>query len=145
MRSLILLVIARGLLPVTTLFALYLLWRGHNAPGGGFIAGLVTAAALLLQALAFGARFTRERLTPLLRPAMWLGLLVAMAAGLWGVAQGTPFLTHFHAYLPVPGRAPLYLSTALLFDLGVYLAVVGVTGTLMAVFSEPAPDAEAER
>jgi multicomponent Na+:H+ antiporter subunit B len=136
MRSLILITIARAILPVTTLFAVYLLLRGHNHPGGGFIAGLVTGSALVLQALAFGAETTRRRLEGLLGPAVWAGLAVAVFAGMLAFSYGSPFLTHAHFYLPIPGREPVHLSTTLLFDIGVYMVVVGVAGTLVGVFAE---------
>jgi len=138
MRSLILLKVTRAVLPVTTLFAIYLLLRGHNEPGGGFIAGLVTASGVVLQALASGAEDTRRRLEPLLRPAAWVGIAIAGATGAAPLLWGVPFLTHFHAYLPLPGQEPVHLSTTLVFDVGVYLAVVGVAGTLAAVFAEAA-------
>lgn len=138
MRSLILHKVARAVLPVTTLFAIYLLLRGHNEPGGGFIAGLVTASGVMLQGLAFGVARTRQRLGPLLRSAAWVGLAVAAVTGLAPVLWGLPFLTHGHTYLPVPGGEPVHLSTTLVFDVGVYMAVVGVTATLMSVFAEAA-------
>jgi len=144
MRSLILGKVARGVLPVTTVFALYLLLRGHNAPGGGFIAGLVTAAALVLQGLAFGAGMSRTRLTPLLRPAAWVGLTLALAAALAAPLLGDPFFTHYHAYVSLPGMEKFDLSTALLFDVGVYLVVLGATATALSTFSMPAPP-EGER
>lgn len=136
MRSLILLRVAQGVLPVATLFAIYLLLRGHNHPGGGFIAGLVTASAVVLQALAMGENATRAQLARLLRPAAWVGLLVAVAAASASVLAGAPLFTHFHAYVSVPGHERVHLSTALLFDVGVYLAVVGVAATLLAAFAE---------
>lgn len=135
MRSLILKKVARGILPATTLFSLYLLLRGHNHPGGGFIAGLVTASAIALQGLAFGTVFTRRRLTRLVRPAAWVGLVVAIAAGAWGVAAGGAFLTHAHGYLYLGGEA-VHVSTTLLFDIGVYMVVVGATALTMSVFAE---------
>jgi multicomponent Na+:H+ antiporter subunit B len=136
MRSLILQKVARGILPVTTLFALYLLLRGHNHPGGGFIAGLVTASALVLQGLAFGAERTRRQLFRLIRPAPWVGLAIAIAAGMWGVVMGLPFLTHGHWYLNLPGGDSVHLSTTLVFDIGVYMVVVGATAVAMAMFAE---------
>lgn len=140
MRSLILQKVAQSILPVTTLFALYLLLRGHNEPGGGFIAGLVTSAAIVLQALAFGAERTRRRLTPLVRPFAWVGLGTAAAAGLLAVFKGDAFLKHYHTYLAVPGRDPVHLSTALVFDLGIYLVVVGATTMMLSVFAEEAEE-----
>jgi multisubunit Na+/H+ antiporter MnhB subunit len=136
MRSLILLKVARGILPVTTLFALYLLLRGHNQPGGGFIAGLVTASAVVLQALAFGTNATRDRLTPLLRPAAALGLLIAAISGVLAMMVGDPFLTHYHWHLPLPGDGYYHLSTTLLFDIGIYMVVVGTAAMLVSSFAE---------
>jgi multicomponent Na+:H+ antiporter subunit B len=136
MRSLILRKVAEGVLPVTTLFAVYLLLRGHDEPGGGFIAGLVTASALVLQGLAFGAAFTRRKLYRYLRPITWLGLLIAVGAGLIPVLFGDPFLMHYHGYLPWPGGQGVHLSTTLIFDIGVYLVVVGISAIVLSVFSE---------
>jgi multicomponent Na+:H+ antiporter subunit B len=135
MRSLILRKIAEGVLPVTTLFALYLLLRGHNEPGGGFIAGLVTASAIVLQGLAFGASHTREKLERYLRPITWVGLLVALSAGMIPVFFGDPFLMHYHGYLPWPGGS-VHVSTTLLFDIGVYMVVVGIAAIALSVFAE---------
>ena len=138
MRSVILQRVAQAILPVAGLFAVYLLLRGHNEPGGGFIAGLVTAASLVLMALAFGAEWARENLTALIRPAFAVGLLLAAVAGLIAVVLGDPFLTHYHTYLPLPGEAKVHLSTTLLFDIGVYLVVVGTAGITVGVFAEGA-------
>jgi multicomponent Na+:H+ antiporter subunit B len=144
MRSLILNKVARGILPVTSMFALYLLLRGHNEPGGGFIAGLVTAAALVLQGLAFGVQKTSDRLVPLIRPAAPLGLAVALGSMLAGPMMGEPLGTHFHAYVSVLGMDPLHVSTTLAFDIGVYLVVLGASATALATFSTPLPP-EGER
>lgn len=137
MRSLILLKVTRALLPVTTLFAIYLLLRGHDEPGGGFVAGLVTASAVVLQGLAFGVEDTRRRLGAVLRAAPWVGIAVAGAVALLApLLTGLPLLTHFHGDIPLPGHDPVHLSTALLFDVGIYLVVVGVAGTLVGLFAE---------
>jgi multisubunit Na+/H+ antiporter MnhB subunit len=135
MRSLILERVARGLLPVATLFALYLLWRGHNLPGGGFIAGLVTAGALMLQALAFGVRATRSHVWRALRVAPWLGIAIAMASGLSALLFGDAMLTQYHTYVSIAGTE-LHLSTALTFDVGVYMTVVGVAAMAANLFAE---------
>lgn len=136
MRSAILRTVATGVLPITTLFALHLLLRGHDAPGGGFVAGLVTCAGIVLQALAFGMRRTRRRLDALLRPAMAAGLAVAIFAGAISLARGTPWLTHWHGPIRAFGVELAPFSTALVFDVGVYLVVVGATSTLLGVFAE---------
>ena len=136
MRSPILRKVTTSILPVTTLFAVYLLLRGHNHPGGGFIAGLVTSAAVILQALAFGASWSHSRLGHVLGPVPWVGLAIAIGASAIPLLRGDGFLTHYHTYLTVPNRDPVHLSTTLLFDVGVYLVVVGITATLLRVFSE---------
>ncbi|MGY6564280.1 MAG: monovalent cation/H+ antiporter subunit A [Halomonadaceae bacterium] len=122
---LILSVVAQILLPLALLVSVYIFLRGHNQPGGGFIAGLITATALILQYMARGHDWTRERL-PISYPIVAVsGLAVALATGLGSWLFGFPFLTsafgHFH--LPVVGE--FELATAMLFDVGVYLAVVG--------------------
>jgi multicomponent Na+:H+ antiporter subunit B len=137
MRSMILQKVSIAILPVTALFAVYLLLRGHNEPGGGFIAGLVTAAATVLVALAFGADYARMRLGPIIRPAFALGLLIAALSGMFAMLMGAPFLTHYHVYVPVPGADPVHISTALGFDIGVYLLVVASAAVAIYVFAEP--------
>src|SRR5512132_55642 len=94
MRSFLLGRLARGILPAMVLFAVYLLLRGHDAPGGGFIAGLVTSAAVIARSLAFGLEPTRRAFRRLVRPAIWAGLLLAAMTGLAALAQGRAFLTH---------------------------------------------------
>ncbi|MEQ4538233.1 MAG: monovalent cation/H+ antiporter subunit A [Billgrantia sp.] len=126
-HPLILSVVAQILLPLALLVSVYIFLRGHNQPGGGFIAGLITATALILQYMARGHDWTRERL-PISYPIVAVsGLAVALATGLGSWLFGFPFLTsafgHFH--LPLVGE--FELATAMLFDLGVYLAVVGAT------------------
>lgn len=133
--------IAAAMLPFALMVSVYFFLRGHNLPGGGFIAGLVTAIAILLQAVASGLRpgragIPREaafegRLWMLVR-LLGLALLVATLTGLGSWAFGYPFLTSTfgHPVLPVLGELPL--ATAALFDLGVYLAVVGATVLALA-------------
>jgi len=135
-RSMILQKVAIAMLPVTALFAMYLLLRGHNEPGGGFIAGLVTASATVLVALAFGAPFARKHLSPIIRPAFVLGLPIAGLSGMSSLLVGDPFLTQYHMYLPVPGASPVHLSTTLTFDIGVFLLVVASAAVAINVFAE---------
>ncbi|WP_437777358.1 MnhB domain-containing protein [Sorangium sp. So ce1097] len=135
MRSLILDRAARGLLPVTTLFALYLLLRGHDHPGGGFIAGLVTSVAIVIEALAFGAMRTEAGLARALRPAAWVGLALAAGTGLISTAAGDGFFVHYRAAVRVGAGGGLHLTTTLLFDAGVYLVVVGMTATVLSLFA----------
>ena len=119
--------IARVLLPMALLVSAFIFVRGHNLPGGGFIAGLITAIALILQYVAHGVEWTQRRMPWSYHSIAGLGVMIAALTGLGSLAFGAPFLTsafdHFH--LPVIGE--FELATALLFDLGVYLAVVGST------------------
>ena len=107
--------------------ALWLLLRGHNAPGGGFVAALVAVAASAAHALVFGAASARARLPlgPLGLGA--LGLALTAASGLPALFLGQAYLTHWWGALPL-GAASLKLSTVLLFDLGVALCVWGGLG-----------------
>ena len=118
---------ARLLMPLLLAFAVFLLLRGHNEPGGGFVGGLVAAAAFSLYAIAFGV--PRARATLRVRPLTLIGagLLTALASGVPAVLRGQPFLT---AAWP---SGPLPLGTPALFDVGVFLVVTGVV--LMMVFT----------
>ena len=133
---LLLAVAARWLLPLALLLSIFLFVRGHNAPGGGFVAGLVTAAALLIQYMAGHGPRLRLRLTYVRIAAA--GLLVAGATGVGAWFFGKPFLTSAHAepVLPVIGQLPL--ASAMAFDLGVYLAVVGATMLILVAEADAA-------
>ncbi len=126
-RSPILQSFARLTLHLMLLFAIYLLLRGHNAPGGGFIAGVLTAVAITFQMIAFdAATFRRETLLNPVR-IVSLGLLVAALTGLGAVAFGQPFLTSAFGHFSVPLLGEVELATAMGFDIGVYLVVVGTS------------------
>ncbi len=122
----ILAMIARPLLPLALLVSVYILLRGHNLPGGGFIAGLVTAVALILQYLANGVVWTQQRLRLDYHPVIALGLLIAALTGLGSWFFGYPLLTSAFGYFSLPVVGKFELATALVFDIGVYLTVVGV-------------------
>jgi multicomponent K+:H+ antiporter subunit A len=129
---LVLSLITRLLLPLALLVAIHLFLRGHNAPGGGFIAGLVTAVALILQSMASGIAWTRQQWRIRYHPLIAWGVLIATSTGMGSWLFGRPFLTsafgHFH--LPLVGE--FELATALLFDFGVSLTVVGVVMLILA-------------
>jgi multicomponent Na+:H+ antiporter subunit B len=134
MRSLILRTSAWLMIPVLLLFSIFLLLRGHNEPGGGFVGGLVAASAVLLQMIASGPDEVR-RLIPidvkLLLPA---GLLIALLSGLPALLSGQPFLTGLWVTLPVLGG--LKLGTPVIFDVGVYLVVLGITVQIILSMAE---------
>jgi multicomponent K+:H+ antiporter subunit A len=126
---------SRLLLPLAVMVAVYLFLRGHNLPGGGFIAGLVVAIALVLQFVANGQRFVAQRM-PTNYP-IWIGagLLLAGATGIGSWFFGAPFLTSTYDYpvWPLVGAVPL--ATAALFDLGVFLTVVGASMTALVALA----------
>lgn len=136
MESLILRVGARLMLPVLLLFSVFLLLRGHNLPGGGFIGGLVAAAAVLLQLLARGQEHIRDDFPITFRFLLPVGLLMATAAGLIGVLAGEPFLTGLWVTIPAPGFGEVKLGTPLLFDIGVYLVVIGMAVEVLLLMAE---------
>ena len=119
--------IMRLLFPVVAMMAAFLLLRGHDLPGGGFVAGLTLAIAFILQYIAGGARWVEARLT--VRPVRWIGfgLLAAAGTGIGAAFFGRPFLSSAFRYvdLPILGRLPV--ASALLFDLGVFALVLGAT------------------
>ncbi|MBW6524118.1 monovalent cation/H+ antiporter subunit A [Sphingomonas sp. RHCKR47] len=123
---------ARLLLPLVLLVGFYLFLRGHNQPGGGFVAALVFSIAILLQYLASGFDWTDERRRIGEHQLIGLGVLIAAATGLGSLLFGAPFLSssfgHFH--LPVIGDVEL--ATAMLFDLGVAFVVVGAVTMALA-------------
>jgi multicomponent Na+:H+ antiporter subunit B len=131
MSSLILSTATRYLLPLLLLFSIFLLIRGHNEPGGGFVGGLVAAAAFALYAIAYGVATAQQTLR--LDPGflIGLGLLLAVGSGLVAVIIGQPFLTGLWHPQPVPVLGKI--GTPLLFDVGVYLTVIGVV--LLIIFS----------
>jgi multicomponent K+:H+ antiporter subunit A len=113
--------------PVIGAVALYLLLRGHDLPGGGFAAGITMAVAFILQYLARGTAWVEARL--LVLPALWIGagLLLAGATGMGAWFFGFPFLTSHFSYVRLPFIGEMPIASALLFDLGVFLLVVGST------------------
>jgi multicomponent K+:H+ antiporter subunit A len=117
--------LTRLLLPLALLVSAFIFLRGHNLPGGGFIAGLVTAVALIMQYLANGVAWTHTRLPANLHPAIGAGLAVATLTGVASFAFGHPFLTSTFGHLHWPLLGDLELASAMAFDLGVYLVVVG--------------------
>ncbi len=136
MTSLILKTTARYLMPLLLLFSIFLFLRGHNEPGGGFAGGLVAAAAFALYSIAFGAREARRVLRVRPRWLIGLGLLAALASGAIALLSGHPFLTGQWGYLRLPGLDTVDIGTPVLFDLGVYLTVMGVTLTVIFALEE---------
>jgi multicomponent K+:H+ antiporter subunit A len=120
-------VLVRLLLPLAAMVSAYLFMRGHNEPGGGFVAGLVLSVALILQYIISGTQWVEAHL-PLL-PRRWIatGLLCALATGTGAIALGYPFLTTHTAHLHLPWIGDIHVASALFFDIGVFTLVVGST------------------
>jgi multicomponent Na+:H+ antiporter subunit B len=135
MTSSILQTAARFLMPLLLLFAIFLLFRGHNQPGGGFVGGLVVAASFVLYSIAFGVDAARRAL--LVSPSMLLGvgLLFALVSGLPAVVAGKAFMTALWTTIAV-GSTVLDVGTPLVFDIGVFLAVIGVVLTIVFTLAE---------
>ncbi len=128
-------VLVRLLLPVAGLLAFHLFMRGHNEPGGGFVAGLVVAIAFIAQYMVSGTRWVEARMH--LLPTRWIatGLLVALVTGLGSLALEHPFLTTHTAHVTWPLVGEVHLPTAALFDLGVFAVVVGSTLLLLTAIA----------
>jgi multicomponent K+:H+ antiporter subunit A len=120
-------VIMRLLFPVIGVIAIYLLLRGHDLPGGGFVAGLTFSVAIILQYMAGGTRWVEEHLR--VHPLRWMGggLLLAAGTGIGAAVFGRPFLTSFFAYADLGWLGKLPMASAMLFDLGVFALVFGAT------------------
>lgn len=108
-------------------FSLYLFFAGHNQPGGGFIGALMAAAALILVAVAFGTEFVEKVLPVDYRKLIGIGIAIAFLTGIGSFLFDAPFLSQAFGYFDLPVMGKTELTTAMLFDLGVYLSVIGVT------------------
>lgn len=126
-NPLILMTLSRLLLPLALLISVFIFLRGHNLPGGGFIAGLITAVALALQYIASGVAWVEQRLPLNYQRMAGAGVLIATLTGLGSWVFGRPFLTSAFGHFELPLVGEFELATAMLFDLGVYLTVVGST------------------
>lgn len=127
MNSIILQTATRFLMPLILVFSVVVMLQGHNKPGGGFVGGLLAAAAFSLHALAFNPSETRASIRFDLRSIIATGLLCALSAGVLGLLQGLPLFTGLWVDVAVPGVGDVHLGTPMLFDLGVYLVVLGIT------------------
>ena len=131
---------ASWILPVALVVSLYIFMRGHNLPGGGFIAGLVTSLALIIQYIAVGQDKTEQLLGAKSGRLyeIWIGIGLTIA-GLTGIAAwfwSRPFLTSAHIYVSPPIIGEMHLASAALFDVGVYVTVVGATMLMISVLGD---------
>ncbi|MDQ7812950.1 monovalent cation/H+ antiporter subunit A [Brevundimonas sp.] len=141
-HPMMLVVATRLLLPLAVAVGLYIFLRGHNQPGGGFIAGLVVSIAILMQYMASGYSFADQRLRADHHSLIGAGVLIAAATGLGSLAFGAPFLTSAFDYFSLPLIGEFELATAMLFDTGVALTVIGAVMLALAQLSRVAQSAE---
>jgi multicomponent K+:H+ antiporter subunit A len=124
-HPLMMVVVTRVLMPIAMVVGLYIFLRGHNEPGGGFVAGLVIAIALLMQYMASGFAWTQARKRIEYHTMIGLGVVIAGLTGVGSWLAGAPFLTSAFTYVHLPPIEEFELATAMLFDLGVFLTVLG--------------------
>lgn len=125
----------RFLLPFMMLVAVYFFLRGHNLPGGGFVAGLLFSVALIVQYMLAGTDWVESNYP--LQPHKWIawGLVLATLTGLGALAIGFPFLTSHTAHVTLPLLGEIHLPSAFVFDLGVFAVVVGATMLILVALS----------
>lgn len=139
MRTLIFRTVAPYLSALMVLFSVFVLLRGHNEPGGGFIGGLIAASAFAIYGIACGVSPVRRAMYFHPMAISGAGLLMASIAGMLSVFAGVPFMTGLWLYVPVLGEE-LALSTVLVFDIGVYLVVVGAITSIALALEERSID-----
>ena len=131
-HPMLLAIVSQGLLPLALMVSVYIFFRGHNLPGGGFIAGLITAVAIILQYVAKGVDWVKPRLPIPYDNLIAAGLLTATFTGVGSWFFDKPFLTSWFGYFDLPLLGTIELASAMAFDLGVYLTVVGATLLILA-------------
>ncbi|OAN86030.1 monovalent cation/H+ antiporter subunit A [Sulfitobacter geojensis] len=135
MHPMMMVVLTRVLMPLVMLIGFYIFWRGHNEPGGGFIAGLIVSIGVVMQYMASGFNWTSARLRYPYHGVIGAGVLIAGLTGIGSWFFGKPFLTSDFTYVRIPPFEKFELATAALFDLGVFLAVVGAVMLSLESFS----------
>jgi multicomponent K+:H+ antiporter subunit A len=142
MHPMMMVVVTRVIMPVVLLVGFYIFLRGHNEPGGGFIAGLIVSIAVVMQYMASGFSWASARLKYPYHGVIGAGVLVAGLTGIGSWFVGKPFLTSDFTYVRIPPFHKFELATAALFDLGVFLAVVGAVMLSLESFSRLARRAD---
>lgn len=141
-RSVVVDVTARGVLRATVLYSLYLLFAGHNQPGGGFVGGLVVSAAVAFAYVAGGVEGVRR----LLRPAPWTvlgcGLALAVGTAIAPMVVGASVLGSGAATVDLPAVGALKVTSTVVFDTGVFAVVVGLVLMVFEAFGEELPETD---
>jgi multicomponent Na+:H+ antiporter subunit B len=136
MQSVILSTATRILMPMLLLFSAFILFRGHNLPGGGFIGGLVASATFILHCYAYGVESTLASLRISPRMLVGVGLLLALGSGCVSLFAGKPFMTGRWGEIQIGTEEIWHLGTPIFFDLGVYLVVIGAVLTIILTLAE---------
>lgn len=118
------------------LFSVHIFMAGHYTPGGGFVGGLLAASAIVLLILAFDLKTVQTGFHINYRIMVAIGLVLALGTAAYPMLDGKPFFTHYFDYFDLPFFGETSLHTAMLFDAGVYLVVVGVTMTIIQSIGE---------
>jgi multicomponent Na+:H+ antiporter subunit B len=139
MRTLIFRTVAPYLTSIMVLFSIFVLLRGHNEPGGGFIGGLIAASAFAIYGIACGVSPVRRALRYHPMAISGFGLFMAACSGIVSLFAGVPFLTGLWVYPKIFGYE-LALSTPLFFDIGVYLVVLGSITSIALALEERESD-----
>ena len=135
-HPMMLLIATRVILPFAFMIGIYLYLRGHNMPGGGFVAGLMFAIAVMMQYMASGHAWTQTRKRLNYHRLIGSGVLIASATGIGSWLAGRPFLTSNYGYVSLPPLETFEVATAALFDLGVFLCVLGAVMLILASVSK---------
>ncbi len=141
-HPLMLTVVARVLLPLSLMVGIYILLRGHNMPGGGFIAGLIVAVAFLMQYMASGYVWAHRRARFDAHVMIGGGVLLAGATGIASLVFDRPFLTSTFGYFHIPVFGEVELASAMAFDIGVFFTVIGTCLLALATLSRVEERAE---
>ncbi|MGE0665986.1 MAG: monovalent cation/H+ antiporter subunit A [Sphingomonadales bacterium] len=144
-HPLMMVVATRIMLPLALLVGIYVFLRGHNEPGGGFIAGLIVSIALIMQYMASGISWAQQRMKTDFHNLVGWGVLIAGLTGIGAWMAGRPFLTSAYGYVTWPVVGTFELATAMAFDLGVFLTVIGAVMLALATLSRVERLTEHER
>ncbi|WCN07936.1 monovalent cation/H+ antiporter subunit A [Marinomonas mediterranea] len=131
-HPILLAVISQSLLPLALLVSAYIFLRGHNLPGGGFIAGLITSVAIIQQYVAHGVDWMKDRMKLDYQVMIGSGITISALTGVGSWFFDRPFLTSWFDYFYLPAIGKFELASAMIFDLGVYLTVIGATMLILA-------------
>lgn len=140
MNTVILRTIAPFLTSLMVIFSIFVLLRGHNEPGGGFIGGLIAASAVSIYGIAWGVAAVRRALYFHPISIAGAGLMIALLSGVASLPFGFPFLTGLWGYLDLGDDVELAISSPLFFDIGVWLVVVGAISAIAMALAERESD-----